>query len=131
MDTNTRPTVSHTNGRRNRRHPIEFKRAVVAQSYLPGSSVARLARDHAINANQIFAWRKLYRDAGLAHTMASATVLLPVNVSASTSSDAVGAVKAEAHPRDTLELVIGNARLTICGSPDAGMLRTVLTHLLR
>jgi transposase len=133
MDTNTRLTVSHTNGHRNRRHPIEFKRAVVEQSYLPGSSVARLARDHGINANQIFAWRKLYRDAGLTLASMNTTVLLPVNVAESVSDDAVPAIKSETHlaGAGTMELAIGNARLTICGSPDAGSLRTVLAHLLR
>jgi transposase len=131
MDTNTRPTVSRTNGHRNRRHPIEFKRAVVEQSYLPGSSVARLARDHGINANQIFAWRKQYRDAGLTRASTNTTVLLPVNVAETVSDDAVPAIKSETHLASTIELTVGNARLTICGNPDAGILRTVLAHLLR
>src|SRR4051794_29190604 len=109
MDTNTQPTVSPTNGRRNRRHPIEFKRAVVVQSYLPGSSVARLARDHAINANQIFAWRKLYRDTGLVQSKAAAAVLLPVSVVPPTSTeDAVHSIQSEVRPSGTMELAIGN-----------------------
>ena len=131
MDTNTGPTDSHRNGRRNRRHPIDFKRAVVEQSYLPGSSVARLARDHAIKSNQIFAWRKLFRDAGLVLPRANTTVLLPVNVAESVSDHAAPAIKSETHVANTIELAVGNAHLTISGSPDADILRTILAHLLR
>ena len=131
MDTNTRPTDSHTNRRRNRRHAPEFKRTVVEQSYLLGSSVARLTRDHGINANQIFAWFKLYRDAGLTRAGTNTTVLLPVHVAKSVPDDAVPAIKVETHLASTIELAVGNARLTICGGPDAGSLRTVLAHLLR
>lgn len=132
MDTNTRATLSDTNGRRNRHHPIEFKRAVVAQSYLPGSSVARLARDHAINANQIFAWRKLYRDTIPARAMAKSTVLLPVNVVATSAvQETVPTPRSDKPTSGTMELAVGNARLTICGNPDNGTLRIVLAHLLR
>lgn len=131
MDTNTESTVSPTNGRRNRRHPTDFKRMVVEQSYLPGSSVARLARDHGINANQIFAWRKSHRDAGQILARPNTAVLLPVNVTAAPAGDAVRVTKAMAHPTGTMELTVGSARLTICGSLNADTLRTVLAHLLR
>ena len=131
MDTNTQPTHSPSHGRRNQRHASEFKRAVVAQSYLPGSSVARLAREHGINANQIFAWRKLYRDAGLPYASTSSTVLLPVHVAQSVPSEAVPVHKAETHRAGTIKLTVGKAQLTICGSPDVDSLRMVLAHLLR
>ncbi len=39
-----------------RRHSLEFKQSVVEQSYAAGASVARLAQQYQINANQIFAW---------------------------------------------------------------------------
>ncbi len=48
-----------------RHHSIEFKRALFEQSLLPGVSVSRLAREHDVNANQIFNWRKLYQAGGL------------------------------------------------------------------
>ena len=131
MDTNTKSTFPHTSGRRNRRHSTEFKRAVVEQSYLPGASVARLARDHGINANQVFAWRKLHRDAAFAHVTGSPTVLLPVSVSTSIPEDAVPALNEGAPLTGTLELTIGKTRLTISGSPDSVILRTVLAQLLR
>jgi transposase len=32
------------------------------ETFEPGASVARVAQRHAINANQLLLWRKLYRE---------------------------------------------------------------------
>lgn len=72
MGTNIEPSVVDPNRRRNQRHPEAFKRSVIKQSYLPDTSVARHVRSHGINANLIFAWRKLFRDAALPTTAAAA-----------------------------------------------------------
>ena len=133
MGTNIEPTVSDTNRRRNQRHPEAFKHSIVEQSYLPDTSVARLARSHGINANQIFAWRKLFRDAGLPTTAGSDVALRPV-----TLSDTIVTVPsvAPSKPSDggtlgIIELDVGKARLTIRGTPDATVLEAVLARLLR
>jgi transposase-like protein len=43
-----------------RRHrTIEEKVRIVAESRLSGASVAEVARRHAVNANQVFSWRRL------------------------------------------------------------------------
>lgn len=39
---------------RRRRYDEAFKRALVEQTLAPGASVARIAREHGINANQLF-----------------------------------------------------------------------------
>lgn len=67
MDTNLAERVARTNrrGMRYQHRPIEFKRALVEQSLLPGVSVSRLAREHGVNANQFFNWRKIYQAGGL------------------------------------------------------------------
>jgi 5-methylcytosine-specific restriction enzyme subunit McrC len=49
-------------GRRNRSWPEALKREIVAASYAPGSSVSKVARHYDVNANQVFGWRKRYRD---------------------------------------------------------------------
>ncbi len=83
MDTNTPPiSLAAPESRRNQRHTTEFKRTLVEQSYLPGCSVARLARDHGLNANQVFTWRKLYRDSGQEVPTRGVAVMLPVLVAA-------------------------------------------------
>lgn len=62
MDTNIRSIKSVCRGRRYKRHSLEFKRRIVEQTLVPGASVARIAQEHGINANQVFNWRKLYRE---------------------------------------------------------------------
>lgn len=48
--------------RRHRAWPEALKREIVAATLLPGSSVSRVARRYDVNANQVFAWRRRYRD---------------------------------------------------------------------
>jgi transposase-like protein len=43
-----------------RRRTIAEKRRVVEETMEPGASVARVARAHEVNANQVFHWRRLY-----------------------------------------------------------------------
>jgi transposase len=61
MDTNSRSGRAYKRSPC-KRHPVAFKRAVVEASFVPGTSVSRLARDHDINSNQVSLWRKLYQD---------------------------------------------------------------------
>ena len=51
-------------GKRSRRTPEE-KRRIVEATFVPGASIARVAREHGVNANQVFHWRKLYREGRL------------------------------------------------------------------
>src|ERR1700739_2162019 len=48
--------------RRNRSWPEPLKREIVAASFAPGSSVSMVARQYDVNANQVFSWRKRYRE---------------------------------------------------------------------
>ncbi len=123
-----------------RRHSIEFKQSVVEQSYAAGASVARLAQQHQINANQIFAWRKWARDeCALAQDSAKDdAVFLPIAVIDGPTAAApmlasadVGADKTAVKSADRIEVVIGAARLVVHGAPDAATLRAVLAQLLR
>ncbi len=55
MDTNIQSIKPGSNGSgRNQRHSLEFKRRLVEQTLRPGVSVARIAREHGVNANQVF-----------------------------------------------------------------------------
>src|SRR5260370_37017431 len=78
MDTVTQ-TVELPARRQNRRHPLEWKRSVVEQTFEPGASVARVARDNNINANQLWAWRKLHAQ-GLLVDIVQTAAMLPVVV---------------------------------------------------
>ena len=46
----------------------------------PGASVARVARQHGVNANQVFYWRNLYRQGRLGEKSMGSISLLPVTV---------------------------------------------------
>jgi transposase len=59
----------------------EEKRRIVEQTLSSDVSVASIAREHGVNANQVFYWRKLYRAGQLAASEQSNEVrFLPVSV---------------------------------------------------
>jgi transposase len=126
MDTNIRSIKPAGSGRCYQRHSLELKRRIVELTLTPGASVARIAREHDINANQVFNWRKLYREGLLGSEGQTAATLLPVTVSAGTRPTAVTAKTAAG--RMWLESPKGC--LSIDGQPDPVALRLVLEHLL-
>jgi transposase len=65
---------------------------MVQETFEPGASVARVAQRHAINANQLFLWRKSYREGLLGCWEKTAIAsLLPVSVSGAAVSSAARA----------------------------------------
>src|SRR6266704_2014290 len=67
---------------RRQQRSIAEKRRIVEETLVEGASVARVARAHGINANQVFGWRRLYL-AGRLGERKPAMKLLPVRVSES------------------------------------------------
>jgi transposase len=64
MDTSSEAGATDSLGRRTaprQKHSIDEKRRIVEESHVKGVSVATVARRHEVNANQVFAWRRLYR----------------------------------------------------------------------
>jgi transposase len=51
-----------------RRRSVEERRKIVEETMQPSASVSRVARRHDVNANQVFHWRKLYREGRLGNT---------------------------------------------------------------
>ena len=64
------------------RRSIADKRRIVEETLVEGASVARVARAHGVNANQVFGWRRLYL-AGRLGDPKPGMKLLPVRVSES------------------------------------------------
>lgn len=83
---------------------IAEKRQIVEETLQPGASVATVARAHEVNANLVFAWRKLYQQ-GLLDPNATAPTapLLPVEVVSPT--------------------VVARKRLARQGSPEASSIK--------
>ena len=133
MDTMNQPVISPAEKKHYRRHSREFKLALVKQTLHPGASVARIARENGINANQVFAWRKLYREGVLGSVSDTAPALLPVQVieSAPVPSEAPCSSHATTMPAGVIRFECAKGHLIIEGAPDSGILDRVLERLLR
>ncbi|USS44009.1 IS3-like element ISBugl1 family transposase [Burkholderia glumae] len=64
-----------TGQERRRRWTAEQKLAMVRESFEPGKSVSMVARQHGVNPNQLFHWRKLYQDGSLSAVKAGEEVV--------------------------------------------------------
>jgi transposase len=118
---------------RRRYRTAEEKRRIVEQTLSSALSVASLARQHGVNANQVFYWRKLYRAGQLGGDERSAEAsvrLLPVSV----DSDEPCASRPEqgesAASCVTMNIEIpGRALVSLEGAVDADIVRAVLESL--
>ena len=133
------PAEAEAGVTRVRRSKLE-RRRIVEESFAPGVSVARLARAHAVNANQIFHWRTLYKR-GRLDVDAAGVELLPVRISDGCGGEANSALlpgapvhqSARATPggasKGVIHIETGQARVRIEGAADAATLRVVLEAL--
>ena len=130
MDKNCQSIISANTRCHYRQRSLEFKRALVALSLEPGISVARIAREHGVNVNQVFSWRSLYqqgrlgvpalmRDDGLLPVLLAPTAPAPGKASA--DGDAIG----------TIVLELGQVLVRIDGQPNPAVLAQVLDRVLR
>jgi len=112
-----------------RRRSKQERRRIVEESLREGVSVARLARAHEVNANQIFHWRKLYREGLLADDAEKpASEWLPVRLAEVSPEELRQAHSAQACSAMEIELPRGRVRIE--GAAEPSTLRLVL-ELLR
>jgi transposase len=112
-----------------RRHrSLELKRQIVEETLAPGASVARVARAHGVNANQVFAWRRQYRQGLLGSEKKEVPGLLAVRVAEAGMHANNVPVSRTRSGTIQIELPKGQVRLT--GSVDTEALRVVLKELL-
>ena len=102
------------------------RRRIVEETLEPGASVALIARCHGVNANQVFHWRKLYREGRLELEPAAAP-LLPVRITEAVSIDKSPA-KLYA---GSIVVEVGRARIRVEGVVDAESLRVILERVVR
>jgi transposase len=114
------------------------KRRIVEETQREGASVRSVARAYDIPANQLFHWRKLYRE-GLLGTEAEAATgwgLVAVRIVGEPQLRA----KQERHNQadqpvnrssaGTIQIETGKGRLTVEGAADPATLRVVLERML-
>jgi transposase len=128
VDTLTQGSPVGTPKVRKRRRTIKERRDIVEETLVPGASVARVARRHDVNANQVFYWRKLYREGQLG--LGLGTPLLPVKVEAERPTEAVNG-NAPTLSSGTMEIKLPRGTLRIAGSVDVVALRAAMECLLR
>jgi transposase len=113
------------------RRSIAEKRRIVEETLVEGASVARVARAHGINANQVFGWRRLYH-AGRLGEQKAAMKLLPVRVSESLLTplpvEHSSADSAKPQP-STIHIELREAQVRIEGSADPALVRVLLECL--
>jgi transposase len=113
------------------RRSIAEKRRIVEETLVEGASVARVARAHGINANQVFSWRRLYR-AGRLGERKPAMKLLPVRVSESLPGPLPVERRCADLPKPqpgTIHIELRQAQLRIEGHADAALVRVLLECL--
>ena len=130
MDTSEQAVVNRVPARR--RRLVEEKRRIVEQTLEAGASVARVARAHGVNANQVFAWRRLYHKGLLCAKGAGSMRFLPVAISDVPVSPTVQAAGEGACNAcsGTIQVELPKGHLRVKGRVDAEALRAVLEQLL-
>jgi len=126
VDTSDQMVSVRVDAGKKRRRSVEERRKIVEETWHPGASVSRVARHHDVNANQVFYWRKLYREGRLGST--EATKLLPVKVAEERSPEA----KEEGVARrwGTMEIQLAKGTLRITGAVDVVALRAAMECLV-
>jgi transposase len=122
MDTVDERLAVKAVGKKIRRRSIKERRDIVEETLQAGASVSRVARRHDVNANQVFYWRKLYREGRLGGSRVSP--LLPVEIAKERS------VKEDPVARaGTMEILLAKGTLRVVGAVDVIALRAVLECL--
>lgn len=109
------------------------KRRIVEQTLSSDLSVAMIARQHGVNANQVFYWRKLYRAGQLTASEQSNQVrYLPVAVAEDVApSEAPDeSVSSAGHVTINIEIP-GCALVSVEGAVDGSIIRAVMESLRR
>lgn len=120
------PATSSFRHEPRRRFTREYKRQVVEAVLSSSSSLARVAREHDLNHNQLSRWRREYQR-GLYDSPSSSPTLLPVRVDATVAQAAPVAVVARpAAPSPELELHLPKGKVVIRGAMTAPLLRQVI-----
>ena len=112
-----------------RRRSAAERCLIVEETLDSGSSVARVALKHGVNANQVFKWKRLYEAGRLGTGPERAVQLLPVQI-AEERVVATESVAAVVPSSGSIHIELpGHIRVSLEGNVDAAMVRAVLKSL--
>ena len=124
-----------------KRWSYEEKRRIVELTVVPGASVARVAQAEGVNANQVFLWRRAYRNGELLPDDSTALLPVLIEADASRSADLSSELEAElvaseqpalAPPSGAIHIEFpGRAAISVERGADRALLRTILESLCR
>jgi transposase len=123
--------VTLKDGRTRQFRSVLERRQIVEETLRPGASIALVARAHDVNTNQVFKWRRQYKQ-GRLEIDSPTTTLLPVKI-----ADTIPAAPAVSHrkPRTkrsgVIDIDLGHARVRIQGTADPDCIRAALRGLMR
>jgi transposase len=108
------------------------RRAIVEETLKPGASVSLVAREHDVNTNQVFKWRRQYRDGHL-EIAAGSNALVPVRISdtAPMVRPAVKRRQGKVRRTGVIDIDLGHARVRIEGAADPDCVQAALERLIR
>lgn len=113
------------------RWTIADKRRIVEETLVDGTSVARVARAHGVNDNQVFYWRKLYQKGRLGGSQAAK--LVPVTLTSESlppaSSTGEQSFSSPILP-GKIHIELRHAQVRIEGNPDPAMVRVVSVPMI-
>ena len=129
VDTSERSIQVRGKESKRRFRTVEEKRRIVEETLEPNASVARVARAHGVNANQVFGWRRQYRQGLLGQGNAGTVRLLAVHVGEAERSGRQQVTR-RTTAAGTIHVELPKGHLCITGRVDAEAVRVVLEQLL-
>ncbi len=111
------------------------RREIVEETYKTGESVSRVARAHGINANQVFHWRRQYREGWFDENCEKSAALVPVRMSGPAGKSVVSTHQSSkamsSRATGLIEIVSGSTQIRIEGAADPECIRAVMDGLGR
>ena len=126
-----RRIVTLKDGRTRQFRSVLERRQIVEETLKPGASIALVARAHDVNANQVFKWRRQYKQ-GQLEIDAAPTTLLPVKISPLIAATPIASPRKSRTKRTgIIDIDLGHARVRIEGTADPDCVRAALEGLSR
>jgi transposase len=113
------------------RRLAEEKQRIVEATLVSGASIARVAREHGVNANQVFQWRYEYRKQTSGVRTEAKAELLPVSLAGGGKPIKAEVISPTA-PSGSIHIEPpGRAVISVESDVDSFLVRAVLESLLR
>jgi transposase len=128
QNTAVNDTAVSVDGRKRRHRSKLERRKIVEETFVPGASVAVIARSYGVNANQVFNWRRLYRD-GFLDEQKPAPQFVPARIIEATRDEPRRTPSAAELHSGVIDIQIGGVRVRISGSADPDCVRAALEQL--